>query len=140
MARITAISMPAASSMARVFTDAAKDTMVLAGVSAGLISFDQVRHLKGLHADQDQVGLFGGGEVVGADVDAPLRAEGDGLLGVRHGGVDLVGGKEILLEEGLQQNAAHLAGAEHRHVNVGQLRGCCVGLNGYLRHGFPCGG
>ncbi len=44
-------------------------------------------------------------------------------LGVGDGGVDLVGGKEILLEEGLQQDAAHLARAEHGHVQVGKLRG-----------------
>ena len=38
MARITAISMPAASSMARVLTDAANETSVLLVVSAGRIS------------------------------------------------------------------------------------------------------
>jgi hypothetical protein len=38
IARITAISIPAASSMARVFTDAANEISVLAVVSAGRIS------------------------------------------------------------------------------------------------------
>jgi hypothetical protein len=34
----------------------------------------------------------------------------------------------------LQQNAAHLSGAQNGDANVGQLRGYFGGLNGYLRH------
>jgi hypothetical protein len=51
--------------------------------------------------------------------------------------VDLVRGKEILLEKGLEQNSAHFARAENGDVQIGQLRGYCGGLNGYLRHGVP---
>ena len=86
---------------------------------------------------QDQVGLLRGGEVIGADIDAPLCGAGDCLFSVRDGGVDLVRGEEVLLEKGLKQNSAHFARAENGYVQVGQLRGNCGGLNGYLRHGVP---
>ena len=57
----------------------------------------------------------------------------------RDGGVNLVRGEEVLLEKGLQQNAAHFARAKNGYVQFGQLRGYCGGLNGYLRHGVPSG-
>jgi hypothetical protein len=56
---------------------------------------------------------------------------------VSHGGVNQVGIKKVLLQEGLQQNAAHLACAQNGHTDLGQLRGNFGGLNGYLRHVFP---
>jgi len=65
-------------------------------------------------------------------------AERDGALGVANRAEDLVGSKKILLQEGLQQDAAHLARAEDRHAKVGKLRRYCCGLNGYLRHDVPC--
>ena len=37
--------------------------------------------------------------------------------------VNLVGSKQVLLQECLQQDAAHLAGAQNGYVEVGQLRG-----------------
>jgi hypothetical protein len=52
--------------------------------------------------------------------------------------VNLLGSEEVLLEKGLQQNAAHLASAQNGNANLGQLRGYCGGLNGYLCHGCPC--
>ena len=74
MARITPISMPAASSIARVLTDAANETSVLLRRERGANLGDQIGHLERLDANQDQVGLLRRGEVVGAHVDAPLRA------------------------------------------------------------------
>jgi hypothetical protein len=50
--------------------------------------------------------------------------------------VNLFGGKKVLFQKRLQQNAAHLSGAQHGNVNPGNLRGRLGGLNGYLRHGF----
>ncbi len=44
-------------------------------------------------------------------------------LGVGHGGVNLVRRKQVLLQKRLQQNAAHLARAQHGDAHVGQLRG-----------------
>jgi hypothetical protein len=55
-----------------------------------------------------------------------------------HRGVDLIGSEEILLQEGLQQNAAHLASAQNGDAYVGNLRRCFGGLNSYIRHFFPC--
>ena len=43
----------------------------------GLDFGDQVRNLKRLDADQDEVGLARGGQVIRADIDAPLRGAGD---------------------------------------------------------------
>jgi hypothetical protein len=51
--------------------------------------------------------------------------------------VDLVRGKEVLLEESLKQDAAHFSGAEDSDVEIGDLRGGLRGLNGYLSHGVP---
>jgi hypothetical protein len=52
--------------------------------------------------------------------------------------VNLLGSKEVLLQKSLQQDSAHLAGAQNGHADLGQLRGNFGGLNGYLRHDFPC--
>jgi hypothetical protein len=38
---------------------------------------------------------------------------------VAHGGVNLVGGKQILLQKGLEQDATHFAGAQNGHADVG---------------------
>ena len=122
--------------MARVLTEAANETTIFSGVRAGLICSISVRHLEGLYADQNQIGLARGIQVAGAHVHAPLRAERQGALVVRHGGVNLPGRKQVLLEEGLQQNAAHFARAQHGQANLGQLRRYLVGLYGYLRHVF----
>jgi hypothetical protein len=43
-----------------------------------------------------------------------------------------------LLEEGLEQNAAHFARAENGYADLGQLCGCFIDLNGYFRHLVPC--
>jgi hypothetical protein len=51
-----------------------------------------------------------------------------------HGGVNLIRRKEILLEESLQQDAAHLARAKKGNAHMRQLRGYFGGLNGYLCH------
>jgi hypothetical protein len=48
--------------------------------------------------------------------------------------VNLVGSKQVLLQEGLQQNSAHLPGSQYGYADLGQLRGYFGGLNGYLRH------
>ncbi len=90
-------------------------------VSAGRISAIRVGHLERLHTHQNQVGLLRRGEIVGAHVHAPLRAARDGPLGVGHGGVNLVRSKKVLLQEGLHQNAAHLAGAQHGHADFGAI-------------------
>jgi hypothetical protein len=50
--------------------------------------------------------------------------------------VNLAGREKILLQKGLQQDAAHLAGSQNGHADVGQLRGYFGGLNGYLCHSF----
>jgi len=42
-----------------------------------------------------------------------------------------------LFEEGLQQDSAHLAGAEDSDMKIGQLRGNLRGLDGYLSHVVP---
>jgi hypothetical protein len=55
-----------------------------------------------------------------------------------NGGVNLVRGKQVLLQKGLQQDAAHLACAQNGHADVGQLRRDFCGFNGDLGHGFPC--
>jgi hypothetical protein len=66
-----------------------------------------------------------------------LRTQRHRPLGVAHGGVNLLGSEEVLLQEGLQQDAAHLAGAQNGYADLGQLRGYFGGLNGYLRHVIP---
>ncbi len=60
---------------------------------------NQRRYLEGFDADQDQVGLLGRRQIVGANVHAPLRAERQRPLGVGHGGVNVVEGEEILLQK-----------------------------------------
>src|ERR1039458_10023697 len=52
--------------------------------------------------------------------------------------VNLIRSKKVLLQEGLQQDAPHLAGAQNGYTDFGKLRRYFSGLNGYLRHGFPC--
>ena len=89
--------------------------------------FDERGDLKGLDADQDDVGLAGDGDVVGRDFDAPLRGERGGALGVGDGGEEAVGREDLLLEEGLEENAAHFAGAEDgdagfREIGHGDFR------------------
>jgi hypothetical protein len=44
--------------------------------------------------------------------------------------------KEVLLQKGLQQDAAHFSGAQNGHANLGQLCGYLRGLNGDLGHVF----
>jgi hypothetical protein len=51
-----------------------------------------------------------------------------------HSCVNLVGRKEILLQKSLEQNAAHLAGAEHGNADVGQLRGNTLRFYGDIGH------
>jgi hypothetical protein len=63
-----------------------------------------------------------------------LGAESYGALSVGDGGVNLVWREKILFEKGLQQDAAHLAGAEDGDAYVGQLGGYLCGLNGYFYH------
>jgi hypothetical protein len=65
-----------------------------------------------------------------------LRAQSKRTVGVAHSGVNLAGRKKVLLQEGLQQDAAYLAGAQNGHADVGQLCGYFGGLNGYLCHLF----
>jgi hypothetical protein len=48
--------------------------------------------------------------------------------------VNLAGRKKVLLQEGLQQDAANLSGAQNSHADVRKLRGYFSGLNGYLCH------
>ena len=98
---------------------------------------DEVGDLEGLDANEDEVSLARGGDVVRTDVDTPLRGAGEGFLSVGNGGVDVFGSEEVLLEEGLEQDAAHFAGAEDGDVEVGDLRGSLRGLNGYLSHVLP---
>ena len=66
-----------------------------------------------------------------------MRGAGEGLLRVSHGGVDVFRGEQVLLEESLQEDAAHLAGSEDGDVEVGDLRGRLRGLNRYLSHDVP---
>jgi hypothetical protein len=59
---------------------------------------------------------------------------------VAHSGVNLAGREKVLFQEGLQQDAAYLAGAQNGHADVRQLCGYFGGLNGYLCHLFPLPG
>ena len=77
------------------------------------------------YAEQKDVRGFGGGEVVGGDSDAELAGKSFGAGFMRDRGNDPVSGEEAALEEGLQKNAAHLAGAEYgdaQRCGVGGLR------------------
>ena len=69
-------------------------------------------HLLRLDAEQEDVRFFSGLEVVGGDRDAKLFAEGRGAGFVGHGGGYVLAGKEAGAQEGLNQDAAHLAGTE----------------------------
>ena len=82
--------------------------------------------------DLNQVSLFGCLQVVGGYVDAPLRAQGHCALHVGDCAVNLISGKQILLEEGLEQDSAHLARAQYGDAHMGQLRRNFGGLYGYL--------
>ena len=83
---------------------------------------DERRDLGRLYAEQDDVCLAGGGEVVGADIDAELRGERQRAVGMLHGRDELVWEQKIVLEKGLQQNAAHLARAQDGDAQVGEYR------------------
>ena len=85
----------------------------LSVVSAGADLRDQIGNLERLDAEQDDVSLLDYGTVVGRDLDAPLRGERRGAVGVGDGGEKLVRVQDLLFEEGLEENSAHLAGSEH---------------------------
>ena len=53
-----------------------------------------------------------------------------------NGGVNLVGSEEILLEEGLQEDAAHFAGSEDGYADVGKLGRRFDYRNGDFGHGW----
>jgi hypothetical protein len=52
--------------------------------------------------------------------------------------MNLIRGEQVLLQKSLQEGAAHLAGAQNGHADVGQLRGYFGGLNSDLCHVLPC--
>ena len=64
--------------------------------------FDYFGDLGGFDAEQDDVGVLRGGEIVYADLDTELGGERLGAVRVLHGGDDLVRQQEVVLEEGLQ--------------------------------------
>ena len=82
-------------------------------ISRGADLADEIGHLKGLDAEEDDVGLLRGGEIVVRDFDAPLGGERGGAVGVGNGCDELLRREDLLLEEGLEQDAAHLAGSEN---------------------------
>ena len=51
-----------------------------------------------------------------------------------HSGVNPVGGKQVFFQKCLQQDAAHLAGAQDCHADKGQLRRNFRCLDGDLGH------
>ena len=97
---------------------------------------NNVGNLERLHADQDQIRLADCREVVRAHVHAPLRAQRQRSLGMVHRCVNPVRRKQVLFQERLQQDAAHLACAQHSHAQVGQLCRYFGGLYGDLCHGL----
>jgi hypothetical protein len=93
------------------------------GVEGGGDFGDEGRDLGGLDAEQDDVRGERGGEVIGGDFDAELGGEREGAVGVLDGGDDLVRQQEVVFEEGLEENAAHFAGAEDGDAEVGEHGG-----------------
>ena len=84
---------------------------------------EQSRDLRGFDAKQDDICPGGGGEVVCGDVEAKLGGKSDGAVGMLDGGDDLVRSEQVVLEEALKQDAAHLAGAEDCYAEAGELDG-----------------
>ena len=83
---------------------------------------DEGGDLDRLDAKENDVRLVRGGEIVGGDVDAVLGGEGERALRMGNGGGDLLGVEQIVFEEGLEQDAAHFAGAENGDAEGGH--GC----------------
>src|SRR5215469_4346948 len=71
-----------------------------------------LHHLR-LDAHEDYVGLVDGREIVGAYGDAKLVAQGAGTLFVGDGCAGKRGMQEVFFQQSLEQNAAHLAGAQN---------------------------
>ncbi len=92
--------------------------------------FNECGDLKRFDADQDDVGLAGDGNVVGGDFDAPLRRERGGALSVGDGREEAVWREDLLLEERLEEDAAHFAGAKDGYAVAGETGG--VGHGAFL--------
>ena len=96
----------------------------LAGAKCRGDSADDVVQLLRLDAQQDDVGIFGGVEVVRGDRDAKLFGEGSGAGFVGDGGGYVLAGKEAGAQECLNQDAAHLAGAKDGDAEAGSGLRC----------------
>jgi hypothetical protein len=111
------------------------DQRLIRRQSAGSNLGNQVRHLEGLHAEQDQVGLPRRLQVVRCSHPRPialLSASARSAWADR--GVNLIRRKQVLLQKGLQQNAAHFARAQNGHADRGQLRGCIWDFDSDIGH------
>jgi len=99
----------------------------------------QIRHLEGLHASRIKSDWRTASRllVVTSTPHCVLKAA-HGRRGPqwRESGRR----KKVLLQEGLQQDAAYLAGAQNGHADVGQLCGYFGGLNAISAIFFPLPG
>src|SRR5581483_9615659 len=78
--------------------------------------FHHIDDDRGLYANENDIRLAGGLQVVGPHLDVELLGHRASALGVRHGSGGGCRRNQAFLEQRLQQNAAHLSGAQDGHA------------------------